>query len=426
MTREHRLQRATFYLGFGSAVCILFSIALSQILLGLALASLLCSGQKLEFPPIRLPLAIFFIITVAAVLASGDPQRGTPQLRKFFVFVIVLVLFTSFRNIRQVRALIISWAVVGAGSGLVAAAQFLHRRREALLEHADNYAYIVDGRLTGFASHWMTFGGEEMIVLLMIVSILLFSDLPRWKLLLSAVAILIWRSVALGMTRCVFLLGLPLGILYLTGSRRRVFLVVFVLGAAVGIALAPAAVRERIVSVARPHGDIDSNEHRAICRVVGWQMVKSHPWLGLGPEQIAGQFTRYIPKNIPRPLPHGWYGHLHNLYLQYAAERGLPGLASFLWLIGVLISDFRKILRHPALAKEGRAVINGAIAVIIAVLAEGLFEYNLGDSEVLTMFLSVISCGYVVMRQVTEDLATQAHPMQAAEDRICGSSLIAV
>jgi hypothetical protein len=66
------LQRATYYLAFGSAVSILFSIAISQILLALSLAILLLSGEKLDFPPIRLPLAFFFLTTLAAVRASGD------------------------------------------------------------------------------------------------------------------------------------------------------------------------------------------------------------------------------------------------------------------------------------------------------------------------------------------------------------------
>lgn len=426
MSRERLLQRATFYLAFGSAVSILLSIAVSQILLALALASLLCSGRKLEFPPVRLPIATFFVLTVAAVLASGDPQRAMPQIRKFFVFAIVLVVFSTFRTVRQVRGLIFSWTVVAAGSGLLGTAQFLHRRREALLQHADKYAFIVDGRITGFASHWMTFGGEEMIVLLMLISVLLLSDLPRWRFFLWPAAILIWTSVALGMTRCIFLLGLPLGILYLAWRRRKLYMVAFVLGAAVGIVLAPRAVRERIVSVVKPHYGIDSNAQRAICRIVGWQMVKAHPWLGLGPEQIARQFSGYVPASVLRPLPRGWYGHLHNLYLQYAAERGLPALLSFFWLIGVMIFDFLQVVRDPTLTKEGRAVINGALGVIIAVLAEGLFEYNLGDSEVLTMFLSVIACGYVVVRQLKEGSASQVHRINATEDRKCGSSLTAV
>jgi O-antigen ligase len=264
-----------------------------------------------------------------------------------------------------------------------------------------------------------------MIVLLMLVSVLLFSDRPLWKRYLWPAAVLMWVAVALGMTRGIFLLGLPLGIAYLAWQRRMLFVIAFLLGAAVGIVFAPAAVRERIVSVVKPHSDIDSNAHRALCRIVGWQMVKAHPWLGLGPEQVGSQFNRYVPASARRPLPPGWYGHLHNIYFQYAAERGLPGLLCFLWLIGVVASDFVGTLRQPALTKEGRAVLNGALAVMIATLAEGLFEYNLGDSEVLTIFLSVVACGYVVVR-LTQASAAQACRIEGAEDRTCGSGLLTV
>jgi len=30
-----------------------------------------------------------------------------------------------------------------------------------------------------------------------------------------------------------------------------------------------------------------------------------------------------VPADVRRPLPDGWYGHLHNIYLQFAAERGI-------------------------------------------------------------------------------------------------------
>ncbi len=38
---------------------------------------------------------------------------------------------------------------------------------------------------------------------------------------------------------------------------------------------------------------------------------------------------------------------------------------------------------------------SGAAAVVVATLISGLFELNLGDSEVLMTFLAVAACGYV-------------------------------
>jgi putative inorganic carbon (hco3(-)) transporter len=178
-----------------------------------------------------------------------------------------------------------------------------------------------------------------------------------------------------------------------------------------------------VASVIRPHGTLDSNSHRAVCRAVGWEMVKAHPWLGLGPEQIGKQFDRYIPATINRPLPNGWYGHLHNIYLQYAAERGIAGLICILWLIGKSLRDFLQYLRRESAQPETRALLHGSIAVILAVLAEGLFEYNLGDSEVLTLFLAVIACGYVAMKvDASHEEAAVRTEGRTQELLLCGSN----
>ncbi len=403
-------KRAGFFFAFGSAASILFSIAVSQILLGLALAALLVSGAKLRFPPIGRPLALLVAITLAAVAVSADPFGGTPQIRKFFVFAILLVVYSTFDSIRQVRALVLTWSVAGLLSGAVAIAQFLQRRHEA-----SDYAYVLDGRITGFAGHWMTFGGEEMIVLLMLASFLLFASGWRGQLAGWPVLGVLLAAITLGMTRCVYLLGVPAGMACLLWRRRRL-LVVAALGAAlIGAVVAPGVVKERAMSVLRPHGDMDSNAHRAVCRATGWEMIQAHPWLGLGPEQIGKQFDRYVPASVPRPLPHGWYGHLHNVYLQYAAERGVFGLLALLWFIGKAAADFLRTLRRSSLAPEVRAVLQGALATIAAILAEGLFEYNLGDSEVLTLFLSVIAAGYVAVRLAGETGAAERLQTQTRE-----------
>ena len=412
------LRRASFYLAFASAAVILVSIAASQILLGLALLALLVGGGPIRFPPIRLPLACFFLITLVAALASGDPLGAMPQIKKFFVFAIVLVIYSTFDGLPQVRALVFAWAGIASLSAALGIVQFVERWQEAVKEHANNYDFFLYARITGFASHWMTFGGEEMIVLLVLASFLLFSNHSKFKLLGWPMLALLLAAVTLGMTRSVFLLGVPLGLGYLLWSRRRVLLVAAVAIGAIGIAASPRAIQERALSAVRPHGE-DSNTHRAICRAVGWEMVKAHPWLGLGPEQIRKQFNRYIPASVPRPLPVGWYGHLHNIYLQYAAERGIFGLLAILWLIAKVMRDFTVFLRTGAPSLEVRAILHGGIAMILGVLAEGFFEYNLGDSEVLTLFLSVIACGYVAIRQAP----AAAVPVMAVSSAAACSSM---
>jgi O-antigen ligase len=400
-----RMRRAALYLAYASAASILVSIAISQILLGMALITLLVSGERLRFPPIRLPLALFFAGTVLAVLLSPDPYRGVAQIRKFYVFFIVLVIFSTFKSVKQIRILVLVWSVIALLSALLSLVQFFQRYQEAQVEHANNYGFFLDDRIRGFSSHWMTFGGEEMIVFLVLLSFLLFSGKTKWKVYGVVCLGILWLSLVLGLTRSIFLLGVPMGALYLIWHWKRWLVLIAPALVVWAIFASPVQVRERVISVVHPHEELDSNAHRSITRRTGWEMVKAHPWFGLGPEQIAPQFLRYVPADIPKPLPKGYYGHLHNVYLQYAAERGVPTMLFMIWLIGKVLFDFLRAIRDRALSKDAQFVLHGAVATILALLAEGYFEYNLGDSEVLTLFLTVVTCGYVALR--APDVASQ-------------------
>jgi putative inorganic carbon (HCO3(-)) transporter len=389
------MRRAALYATFGSAVSILFSIALSQSLLALALVLLLASKQERRFPPIQVPLCLFALLTVIAVAISVNPVAGLVQIRKFFVFGIMLAVASTYQTIAHVLWTVAAWGLVAAVSALWGIGQFVHRYREAHQTGSDYYEFYLDSRLTGLASHWMTFGGEIMIVLLMLTALLLFAVNTRSRVLAAVVLPLLGLALILGLTRGIFLAGVPAGLLYLLWNWKRWSLAFVPL---VGLMLfwaAPTHVKERVLSVVQPHGTDDSNERRVILTRTGIAMIRAHPWFGLGPEQVGPQFLQYVPPDVPRPLPKGWYGHLHDVYLQYAAERGIPALLVMLWLLAKIMVDLHSTARRLD-SQPAAWAFYGGVAVEVGVLAEGFFEYNLGDSEVLTMFLVAVSCGYVL------------------------------
>jgi len=394
------LNRAAFYLTCGSLVSILFSIAVSQILLGLALAALLLSSERMRLPPIKLPLALFMAGTILSLLFSGHMSQGTPQIRKFLIFVILLLVYSTFRTVAEIRGIVLAWAGVATLSAVRSLFQFGQKYQESQDLHKNFYDFYVGERITGFMSHWMTFGGEEMIVLLLLASYLFFSGERRWKAAGWLCAAVLAVSMVLGFTRSIFLLGFPIGLLYLFWFWHRWLVAAAPVVAVIGFLVAPAALKERVTSIIQPHGQMDSNEHRNITRRTGVEMIRAHPFLGLGPEQVKYQFERWVPPDIPKPLPEGWYGHLHNIYLQYAAERGIPTMLFMMWLIAKVIWDFVNTLRKTPPSAEARFILHGAMAVILAILAEGLLEYNLGDSEVLTLFLAVVGFGYIAKETV--------------------------
>jgi putative inorganic carbon (hco3(-)) transporter len=388
---------AAQYLAFGSAVAILFSIAASQILMALALVALLLSKTPLRLPRIWLPLGLFLLLTLVSIVFSGDAVQGLPQVRKIYVFSMLLLVFSLFRDMRVIRWLFLSWAGVGALEAARGLVQFAGKFAEARALHQDFYAYYEPERITGFMSHWMTFGGEEMFVLLMLTAYLFWSPSARkrgfWFFVLCFAALC--AALLLGYTRSIWIATAVAGV-YLVWFWKRWLVALAPVLLLVGFVAGPDSLRTRARSIFHAN----DNEFRLLTWRTGLRMVEAHPWLGLGPEEPRIQFMQYLPQGTPRPLPSGWYGHLHNIYLQYAAERGIPAMLILVWMLLLMLTDFWKALRHlPPGPSDRRFVLHGAIAVVIATMIAGLFEHNLGDSEVLTMFLVVAACGYVVVEK---------------------------
>jgi putative inorganic carbon (hco3(-)) transporter len=387
------------WLTFASAVAILVSIALSQTLLALALVALLLSGAKLRLPPIQWPLGLFLLWTIISWLFSGELAAGIPQIRKFYVFLELLVVTSTLRDVVFLRRLVLSWAGLGGLIALRGFVQFATRVREAHQLARNFYDYYAAGeRITGFMSHWMTFSGQEMVALIMLAAFLFFAPAVSkrgWVWLLCG--LLMALALLLGFTRSVWL-GTAAAALYLAWFYRRWLVALVPVTAILVFLLSPAAVRERFTSITSPKQGVDSNEFRLVLWSTGARMVEQHPVLGVGPEGVKYHFKDYVPAGTA--LPDGWYGHMHNIYLQYAAERGIAATLLLLWLLFQILFDFVRGLRAlPPGRSNRRFLLHGAIAVVLAIMVEGCFEVNLGDTEVLTMFLSVVACGYLALEK---------------------------
>jgi O-antigen ligase len=402
--RETAMERAAFLLTWASAVSVLFSIAVSQILLALALATLLVSGVRLRLPPIWLPLALFMVGTLLSLAMSEDPWMGRPQVRKFFVYLLLLAVFSTFRRVSSVRWLVFTWAIAGSAAASLALVQFGRKMQEAGQHGQSFYEYYVPERITGFMSHWMTFGGAQMIVLIMLGAFLLFSPGARgrglWIGLLAACVLSV--ALVLNFTRSIWIAMCVAGLYLVWQWKRRVLLAAPVLVAVI-LWVNPGSVRDRFTSTFQPRQEVDSNQHRIVCWRTGWEMIRAHPWFGVGPQLVESRFNQYVPAEL-RPIPNGWYGHLHNIYIQYAAERGVAVALVLLWLLLKVVVDFYRAARlRPPGPSDARFVLHGGVAVVLAIMVGGLFEHNLGDSEVLSMFLAVVGGGYVAAQAPVEE-----------------------
>jgi putative inorganic carbon (hco3(-)) transporter len=385
-------------IAIAAASCVHISIALSQTLLGIGIALLLVFKHRLEFPRIWLPLVCALAWTIAADLLCPDPWTGRAQIRKFFVFLFIPLLYGVFsRQLEKARYLFLGWVAAATASGLWGLVQYVQKYEAAKHSGKDFYVAYLERRITGFESHWMTFGALQLSVLSLLLAHWFFSErrLPAW--IYAGSGSILSAAIVLGWTRSIWLATIP-SVLYLLWFWRPKMIVLAPVVAALAFAVAPHSTRERLTSLVHPHGDTDSNRHRVVTFRTGIQMIKAHPWFGIGPEEIGRQFDSYVPADVRRPLPTGYYGHLHNIYVQYAAERGVPGMLFIMWFIGLTLWDCARALRQARRPSMELVLLHGTVAVILGILVGGLFEYNLGDSEVLMMFVCVVSLGYAAVR----------------------------
>ena len=364
--------------------------------MGLALVAIIATRGRLRWPPVATPLAAWMAWTLISFVASGHLRAGLPQIKKFYVYLMLFLVVSAIRSVREIRALTLGWAGAAALSAAWSLEQFGRKYQVAHATHQNFYLAYIGARITGFMDHWMTFSGQMMMAILLILALLLFSRDSRGKKWLIGAGLLAGVALVAAATRAMWG-GAAAGAIYLLWSRKRWLVAALPLMLAVALLANPFELRERIVSIVRPHGDVDSNEHRALLRRVGWEMIKAHPVLGLGPEQVGPNIVAYLPADAPKPLPTGYYGHLHNIYFHYAAERGLPALFALLWFFGRALYDFVRTLRYLPLESEARWFLHGAVAVIAAFMLGGYFEVNWGDSEVLGLFLAIVGAGYAVV-----------------------------
>lgn len=393
---RERILLSARYTAMASAISILLSIPVSQILLGIALLCTLLGRPRYRWPLVWIPLGLFLGWLLVSLAVSPEPALGLPQVKKLYVFCMLPVALAVLPHTRDYLYVFGGWLVVASASSLLALGQFGWKFLLAREASVDFYQFYVGERITGFMSHWMTFSGQAMMVALLLASYLLFGPplRSRWRWACWAALALLLAGIVLGWTRGIWI-ATAIGALPLLWSYRRWMALAAPAAFVVLLALGPASVQDRFLSIFRPHGEIDSNQHRVVTYTTGVEMIKAHPLFGIGPERVGGHVEQYAPSWIARPFPEGYYGHLHNIYIHYAAERGVPALVFLLGVFGAVLWRQWAVLRGTRKGRGmERACHLGVAAVVVAVMAGGIFEYNLGDSEILTMFLVVVAAGY--------------------------------
>jgi O-antigen ligase len=330
-----------------------------------------------------LPLFMFMGLTVLSLAMSEDPSVGRGPIQKFVLFSMGPLAATFIDREARVRRTLKVMVLVASVASLAALVEFG-------LQYAEFQASgdIVDdpmvlARITGFMGHWMTFSGQQMLVWCAALPLLIAMNFGRFRM----AAAIIGAGLILSFTRSVWVgtsVGAAVSGLYLPVRQLGRFLV----PVAIMVVLASGLIAHRL-SASFLEGGFVPDRGRLEMLQVGIGMIRDHPLFGVGPERVVAEFERYYRGEDMANL---YTGHLHNNFLQIAAERGLLCLAALLWLLVRIGLD---MVRYASSGDPWRkwSAVSG-LAVLFAFVSAGLFEYNFGDSEVLMLFMFLVSIPY--------------------------------
>jgi O-antigen ligase len=433
------LERAQLGLVAITAATCLVSIFAAQLALALALvvflARLLTGRAPLPRTPLDGPILAFSVWTLLSASFSADPLASHDNAKKLLLFALVYLALDSAGAERDRERIVDAALLGGIALGVGAILQFHFLGFDTL-----------NRRPHGFVGHYMTAAGLSMGAAVIAAARLAFRREPfrpsrgDVKLLAGLGAALLMVSLAdaaeiFGVeTTRLFVAGLAAAAAALalargpwpapsTGTTLAALalpictwsLIISMtrnawLGAVAGLAVVAALRAPRAlwllptgllaVLVLRPATVIDRltlSDPSSVDRYYMWQagldMILDKPVFGQGPGMILQTYPHYRWPEAPNPLA----PHLHDNALQITAERGLPCLVFWLWLVAAAMGDAWRECRRGLYGRGW--VAPGALALLTAVMISGLFEYTFGDSEVLMFTLIFSAFPYALRRQ---------------------------
>jgi O-antigen ligase len=372
---DFTLQRVTFWLLLCFVAALQMSIAAANVLLAMTFVcwvAMLVRERTWSAPLFFLPLAGYAVLTLVSSAFSFEPRTSFIDDKQLVLFAIVPMVFDIARG-RRAATVIDVLVSVGAASAAYGIIQY------AVL-HYDNLGRRPEGALT----HYMTYSGILMLVVCAAAARLMFGSRDRvWAALVMPALVV---ALALTLTRNAWIgTSVAVATLFLLKDVRLMALAPFAVAAL--FFLAPASITDRMTSTFNAK-DPTSQDRLAMLEI-GADITRDFPLTGVGPNMVPRVYARYRPDYAVNQVN----PHLHNVPVQIMAERGIPALLAWCAFVGTLTAGLLRLFRRGE-----RLLAATGIAVVIAMLAAGLFEYNFGDSEFLMTFLVLVTLPFAAAR----------------------------
>jgi putative inorganic carbon (hco3(-)) transporter len=380
-------------------ISVSFSIALSSISFGIWAGLWILEiifKRKIGIPKrltseikyISIFIILFFIIDLLSRIFAVIPDGAFVGLKRFLLYFIFFGMIVKIKEKGILNKILISvltvFTIISIYELTLYILKFSEEAKNANLGliHLFSFAYFI------------TTAEIKMLIFLTLFPLVFTKDkifVNKAFLIISLSIIII--SMYLTQSRSAFLSVFICLLIYGIIINRK-FLIYFALLVTIILIIIPTQFRERITSIVDPK--YPSNESRLIMWKVGWDMFKDHPLIGVGDNEITQVYKMY--KN---PEFQGEGSHLHNNFFMILATKGITGILIY---FALFITLFLKQIKYFRIInnKEDKYLIFGCILATISFHIAGIFEWNYGDWEVLTLLLFISAIPFILVNVKTE------------------------
>jgi len=333
--------------------------------------------RKFIFPKFFAPLIVYACLTLVSIAFSTNPLASLKDCRELPLFLVVPIVYTAFSKKKELD--LTTWALLFS-SGATSIAFF--------------YRYIFkraypEARITGFIHQGMTQSGLLLLFCALALSLFLFSrGKLRW--FWGAGFILASAALALAQIRNAWL-GLVVAVLIVLLLLKPAAIPLAAVALGLVFLAGPRVLKDRALSIFSLENA--SNRERIELVKAGIQIIKDHPLVGTGPRTVSAVFQdpKYGLSAEARKAV-----HLHNNFIQIAAERGIPACLTWIVFLVWTFLSLAELLKDKKSSVYPLAV--GAMAALLAIVTAGIFEYNFGDDEVVILFLYLLILPFSLLR----------------------------
>jgi len=378
-----------------------FSIALSQIGLGLALIvflTLAISRKKnffeKELKYFYLAVGVYLLWNVIAALAGGTPFKSLIMLKEEWLFLAIPIAVHLMRQRIYSSALLM---MLSAGMILVSIYAIVqhytgwHWFRSWPLPIASDQTYYASG---GF-HHYLTFGNYfALAATFLLAYVLLQKEIVTKKLnlLFLSAAVLGLVSVVFSYSRMA-VAALPLPILFIAYLKGRKW----VYGGIVMVLIVTAVALIGIGELSLKFTDglfHDISKSNQSSRLFIWDktfsMIKDNPLFGVGHGNFETAYAQLLDSSKGETLNRP---HAHNDVIDKAAVTGIPGAIAYLLIWVALFWHLHQGWHNSELNRSKRIFCGAAAVGSVAFFMTSLTESTFSDEEVRQLLMFVWAAG---------------------------------